>query len=156
MKRIAMAVVLLLPMVAQAREPVSPARWTQNYVPSLQDWQAALLYNGASVSAALGEEISRATAIEGLKLNKSGDTSINQTLTTPAISGGTSSNQALNAPTITGGTTAAQTLTDASVGAIKITQSGTSLPFLSSTGTQLGVMGCRWELQYFRISVHPL
>ena len=81
MKLSALLAALFLPMAAQAREPVPPSRWTQNYIPSLQDWQAALLYNGASFSAAMA-------AMDAAKLNRNGDTSINQTIRTPKITGG--------------------------------------------------------------------
>ncbi|NVN36939.1 hypothetical protein [Komagataeibacter swingsii] len=110
MKRIAVLAALLLPMTAHAREAVPPSRWTQNYIPSLQDWQAALLCNGASISTALGEEILRATGAGAVKLNKNDDTPINQTLTTPTISGGTAIAQAPSGPTINGGMATGQGL----------------------------------------------
>lgn len=37
---------------------VSPSQWTQNYTPTLSDWQAALLYNGQSFSQAMGGKLS--------------------------------------------------------------------------------------------------
>ncbi|MCE2574791.1 hypothetical protein [Komagataeibacter sp. FNDCR2] len=115
MKRIIMAFLLFLPMSAQARSPVPPSRWTTSYVPTLEDWQAALLYNGSPLSIAMGEEISRATGAEGLKLNRSGDTSTNQNLTTPI-------------------------LTNATVGAATISLSSTTLPFRNSSGARIATM----------------
>ncbi|MFT9298894.1 MAG: hypothetical protein ABF542_12400 [Gluconobacter sp.] len=87
MKRFLLAASLLIPLSAHAQ--VSPSKWTQNYIPTLADWRAALLYNGQSVSSALETEISRATSEEYLKLNKNGDTSVNQILKSPTLAGGT-------------------------------------------------------------------
>ncbi|MBM3099133.1 hypothetical protein JRX38_14170 [Gluconobacter cerinus] len=51
MKRFLLAASLLIPLSAHAQ--VSPSKWTQNYIPTLADWRAALLWNGYSYSQAM-------------------------------------------------------------------------------------------------------
>ena len=110
MKHIALALSLLVPISAQARSPVPPSQWTQNYIPSLADWKSALLYNGLPLGQALENEILRASDGEALKLNRNDDTSINQILTTPTIHGGAAMGQSLTTPTINGGIATGQVL----------------------------------------------
>ena len=74
MKRLIFAALIAGTSCANAQVP--PQKWTQNYVPTLDDWKAALLYNGNTISRALP-----------LKVNVTNGTSTNQTINTPAISG---------------------------------------------------------------------
>lgn len=76
-----------------AHAQVPPQKWTQNYAPTLADWQAALLYHGTPLHQAIDDEKNRAMAAEQGKLGIANGTAQNLTL-----SGGTlSSTDAGNA-----------------------------------------------------------
>lgn len=51
MTRLLLAAIIMFPVLAHAQ--VSPSRWSQNYIPTLTDWKAALLYNGQGFSEAM-------------------------------------------------------------------------------------------------------
>ncbi|GBQ63190.1 hypothetical protein AA16373_2628 [Komagataeibacter swingsii DSM 16373] len=119
---------LLTPIVACARVP--PQNWTQNFIPSLKDWQAALLYKGMPLSVQLDQiavqindvaaQITGINSDIGTKVDVKNGTSANQSLTTPTltspvISGGASTEQILNAPTISAGTSTGQALTQPTI-----------------------------------------
>lgn len=53
MKKFLWLVTFLAAVPSTGLAQVSPSRWTQNYAPTLADWQAALLYKGKPIPAAL-------------------------------------------------------------------------------------------------------
>ncbi|MCX5617593.1 hypothetical protein NQF86_02750 [Bombella sp. TMW 2.2543] len=53
MKKFLWLVAFLAAFPSTGVAQVSPARWTQNYAPTLADWQAALLYKGQPIPNAL-------------------------------------------------------------------------------------------------------
>jgi len=79
-KYLLLAMALVFPIAAHAQVP--PSKWTQNYIPTLTDWKAALLYDGQGFSDAMA-------AMDGAKLNRNGDTSNNQTLASPTLTNAT-------------------------------------------------------------------
>jgi len=68
MKKLLCASVFMLPALAHAQ--VSPAKWSQHYIPTLGDWQAALLYNGQSFSEAMtGQTSALNSAVSTINAN---------------------------------------------------------------------------------------
>lgn len=55
MKRALLAIALMFPALVHAQVP--PSRWSQNYVPTLSDWKAALTYNGKAIPQALDGKV---------------------------------------------------------------------------------------------------
>lgn len=87
MRRFLLAAALLIPVAAHAQ--VSPSRWTQNYIPTLTDWKAALLFNGQSFSEAL----SGFNALINGKISSQGGSGDSNKLTNAIVSA-----QALSSP----------------------------------------------------------
>lgn len=94
---------------------VPPSRWTQNYAPTLADWQAALLYHDESLPQAIDKTVhdfksdyaglsaSVDDRIRPLSDMLAGKTAIqNVIMNQPTIKGGTSDGLSLTAPHITG------------------------------------------------------
>jgi len=61
MKRLAIVGAILGVSVATASAQVSPKLWKQGFVPSLTDWQAALLWDGKSLSEAMDSLVQQLT-----------------------------------------------------------------------------------------------
>lgn len=72
MKKLLLVSAILLPDIAHAQ--VSPAKWSQNYVPTLIDWRAALLFNGEPLSQIIPK-----------KVDANNGSSTSQTLISPTI-----------------------------------------------------------------------
>lgn len=80
MKRLILLAAFILG-TGYAHAQVPPQKWTQNYAPTLADWQAALLWKGKNISQSMSDAM---TAISG-KVDSVNGTSDNQKITSPLI-----------------------------------------------------------------------
>lgn len=128
MRRFLLAAALLLPVAAHAQ--VSPSRWTQNYIPTLTDWKAALLFNGQSFSEAMNAfngQLTDAVSALNTQINDAVGTLNTQIGTKITAQGGTGDSN-----TLTNASVSAQTLSSPA-GTFNAPQSGSSLGVGSMT-----------------------